>query len=198
MEVRYPYESVYIFENTKAQLVKIGMTTDSIANRLNDINDKWLNRQVTCQICGGRYVNIKGYVPPHVVSGIKCPGGLKLPLEENVSIAETYLENMMSQRDKLSGIEKGSITRKIITLEERIEKYLNYQKVGLWNFSVAFITKQAELVELHTHKFLEECRVKEAPIGEVFYCTVIEASKSVEKALSQLGLLQSAKKQTQL
>ena len=86
--------AVYIFENSKVQRVKFGMTIINVADRLNDVNDMWLERKVTCQICGGRLVNIKGYVPLHVVIGIGCPGGIKLPLEEDVSLAESHLENL--------------------------------------------------------------------------------------------------------
>ncbi len=195
---RYLYGAVYIFENIKAQRVKIGMTTDSIANRLNDINDIWLDRKVTCQICGIRLVNLHGYVPPHVVSGKKCPGGLKLPLEEDVSIAETFLENMMSQVDQLSGSEKGSFIKRINTLEVRIENYLNYRKEGMWEFSIAFLTENAEDVELRSHEILAESLDKKSPIGEVFCCSVSEAANAVEKALIERESLHLAKKITKL
>ena len=76
----YPHGAVYIFENTKAQRVKVGMTAigaNDVANRLSDVNDMWLERKVTCQICGRRCVNIGGHVPHHVgnVPGNDCPGG---------------------------------------------------------------------------------------------------------------------------
>jgi hypothetical protein len=75
VEFRHLCGAVYIFENSKAQRVKVGMTINFVADRLSVINDMWLERKVTCQICGGRLFNIGGHVPQHVVSGIGCPGG---------------------------------------------------------------------------------------------------------------------------
>jgi hypothetical protein len=65
----YPHGAVYIFENTEAKRVKVGMTAigvNDVADRLKDVNDMWLERKVTCQICGRRCVNVGGHVPPHV------------------------------------------------------------------------------------------------------------------------------------
>ncbi len=76
-------DAVYIFENPKAQRVKVGVTCN-VAERLRHFNDLWLGRKVTCQICAGRYVKIGRVVPPHRVSGRGCPGGGKLPIEEDV------------------------------------------------------------------------------------------------------------------
>ena len=98
----YPHGAVYIFENTKAQRVKVGMTAigaNDVANRLSDVNDMWLERKVTCQICGRRCVNIGGHVPHHVgnVPGNDCPGGNALPLEKDVAVAESLLESMKNR-----------------------------------------------------------------------------------------------------
>jgi hypothetical protein len=51
VEFRYLHGAVYIFENTNTQRVKVGMTINNVADRLRDVNDKWLGRKVTCQIC---------------------------------------------------------------------------------------------------------------------------------------------------
>lgn len=199
VEFRYLRGSVYIFENSKAQRVKVGMTTNNVAGRLSDVNDMWLERKVACQICGGRLLNIGGHVPKHVVSGRGCPGGNALPLEKDVTLAESHLENMKYRHSKLSGSEKGSATRIIKTLEKRIGLYRHYNgTVGVWQFSTAFYTECAEQVELLSHEILAECLDKVAPFGEVFCCSVSEATKAVETALSQLGLLHSAMKVTQL
>jgi hypothetical protein len=196
---QFLFGAVYIFENAEAQRIKIGMTNSNITDRLSEVNDKWLERKVTCPICGGRLVNIKGYVPPNVVSGGRCPGGLKLPLEEDLSVAESYLENMKNRLNKLSGTEKGSMTRKINTLEKRLENYRNYDnKIGKWQFNSAFFTDSAGRVELLSHKILANSLDKAAPIGEVFCCSVLEANEAIETALRQLGLLNKARKVTQL
>src|SRR5438128_147543 len=197
IEFRYLHGAVYIFENAKAQRVKVGMTINNVVERLSDVNDMWLERKVTCQICGGRLVNIGGHVPQHVVSGKGCPGGNGLPLERDAALAESHLENMKSFLSELSGSQKGSITRRITTLAKRIELYRHYERaVGVWQLSTAFYTECAEQVELLSHEILAERLDREAPFGEVFCCSVSEATEAVETALSQLGLLDSAKKET--
>jgi hypothetical protein len=199
VEFRYLHGVVYIFENTKARRVKVGVTTSSVVSRLGDVNDMWLGRKVTCQICGGRLVNIGGHVPQHVVSGRGCPGARALPLEKDVALAESHLENMKYRHSALSGSEKGSVTKIIKTLEKRIGLYRYYVRpVGMWQFSTAFYTECAEQVELLSHEILAERLDKVAPFGEVFCCSVSEATEAVETALSQLGLLHSARKKTQL
>jgi len=196
---RYLHGAVYIFENSKAQRVKVGMTINNIAGRLDDVNDMWQERKVTCQICGGRLLRIGWRVPQHVVSGISCLGGTESPLEADIALAESHLQNMKNRLNELSSSEKGSVTRKIKNLERRIGLYRHYDRpVGRWQFSTAFYTECAEQVELLSHKFLAERLDKLAPFGEVFCSSVSEATEAVESALSQLGLLHSARKETQL
>jgi DNA-directed RNA polymerase subunit RPC12/RpoP len=200
IEFRYLRGAVYIFENSKAQRVKVGMTINCVVDRLRDVNDKWLEQKVTCQICGGRrLINSRGLVPQHVVSGRGCPGGNALPLEKDVELAESYLDNMKIRLSKLSGSEKGSASRIVKNLEKRIERYRNYNRpVGEWQFRIAFYTECAEQVELLSHKILEDHLDEMAPFGEVFCCSVPVATEAVETVLSQLGLLHSARKETQL
>ncbi|HLD14219.1 MAG TPA: hypothetical protein VJB18_05830 [Burkholderiales bacterium] len=198
----YPHGAVYIFENSKAQRVKVGMTgigVNNVDDRLRDVNDTWLERKVTCQICGGRLVNIGGLVPQHVKSGIRCPGGRALPLEKDVALAETYLEKVKNRLSELTDSEKGSATRIVNTLKKRIEKYRHHNRpAGEWQFRVAFYTEGVAEIELLTHKILAERLDKLAPFGEVFCCSVSEATEAVETALSRLGLLHSVRKETQL
>lgn len=199
VEFRYLHGAVYIFENSKAQRVKVGMSTNNVVDRLGDANDKWLERKVTCQICGGRLVNSGGYVPHHVKSGIPCLGGRDLPIEKDASLAEAHLESIKSNLNELSGSEKGSATRVINNLEKRINKYrLHTPPVGEWQCKIIFYTERAEQVELLSHKILEEHLDKLAPFGEVFCCSVTEAAAAVETVLSQLGLLHSARKEPYL
>ena len=194
VEFRYQYGAVYVFENVKSRRVKVGMTINNVAGRLSDVNDMWLERKVTCQICGRRLVNTGGRVPQH-----GCPGGNTLPLEKDVALAESHLENMKNRLSKLSGSKKGSVTRKIKTLEKRIGLYRHYDRpVGVWQFSAAFYTECAEQVELLSHKILADRLDKVAPFGEVFCCSVSEATEAVETVLNQLGLLHSARKETKL
>lgn len=198
----YPHGTVYIIENSKAQRVKVGMTgigLNNVVDRLRDVNDMWLERKVSCQICGGHLVNVGGRVPHHVVSGKGCPGGAALPLEKNVAMAESYLENLKCRFSELSGTEKGSVSRKIKTLEKRIERYRHYDRpAGEWQFRVAFYTEGVAEVESRAHIILEKHLDTLAPFGEVFRCSVSEATEAVETALSELGLLHSARKQTKL
>jgi len=200
VEFRYLYGAVYILVNSKAQRVKVGMTINNVTDRLISFNDMWLNRKVTCQICGERrLVNKKGHIPHHVVSGNGCPGGNALPLEKDATLAESYLEYMKNHQSKLSGNEKGSATRIVNNLEKRIEKYRHYNRImGEWQLGVVFYTKCAEQVELLSHKILEEHLDKQAPFGEVFCCSLSVATEAVESVLSQLGLLHSARKELKL
>jgi hypothetical protein len=198
----YPHGAVYILENSKAQRVKVGMTNigiNDVVDRLRDINDMWLERKVTCQVCGGRLVNIMGLVPQHFKSGKGCSGGNVLPLEKDVALAESHLENIKNRLSELSGNEKGSATRMVNTLERRIEKYRhNNRPLGEWQFRVAFYVDGVAEVESLSHKILAEHLDTLAPFGEVFCCSASEAAEAVETALSQLGLSHSARKETQL
>jgi hypothetical protein len=197
-EFRYLKGSVYIFENSNAQRVKVGMTINNVVDRLSAVNDMWHERKVTCQICGGRrLVNMEGFVPQHEVCGTRCSGGNALPFEKDVKLAESYLEKLKKCLSELTGNEKGSTTRKIKTLKKRIELYRHYRwSEGLWQLKTVFFTDCAEQVELLSHEILSERLDKAAPFGEVFCCSVSEATEAVEKALSQLGLLPLAKKET--
>jgi hypothetical protein len=194
--------AVYVLENPMAQRVKVGMTAigvNDVGDRLRDVNDMWLERKVTCQICGKRSVNIGGHVPRHVVSGHACPGGNALPLEKNIELAEARLENLTRALGALSGVEKGSATRQIRTLERRIEKYRDHKcPDGEWHFRIAFYMEGSAEVERRSHALLAKHLDRAAPFGEVFCCSAIEATEAVETALSQLGLLHSARRRTQL
>ena len=196
IEFRYLHGAVYVFENAKAQRVKVGMTINNVVDRLGHVNDMWLGRKVTCQVCGVRLVSIGGHVPQHGGSGRGCPGGNALPLERDMALAESHLQNMTNLLSELSGSEKGSVTRRIRTLAKRIGSYRQYERtVGVWQLSTAFYTECAEQVELLSHEILAERLDREAPFGEVFCCPVSEATEAVEAALSQLGLLASARKE---
>jgi hypothetical protein len=195
-EFRDLYGAVYILENSVAKRVKVGMTTNSIEGRLKDVNYKWLEVSATCQICGGRrMVDSSGYIPQHVLSGVRCLGSDALPLERGYELSQTYLLNLRASVHELTGSEKGSAVRRINTLQKRIEFLRNQgQPVGQWEFRTAFYTKSAERVELLAHALLAESLDKLAPFGEVFCCSVSQASDAVEAALSQLGLSQSARR----
>lgn len=197
VKLRYPHGTVYILENAKARRVKIGMTINNVVDRLRDVNDKWLAIKGTCQVCGGRrLVNRHGLMPQHLVSGRDCPGGNTLPLEKDVVIAESHLKSMKRSLCELSGSKKGSVTRKIKNIEKRIGLYKHcIRPEGDWEFSTAYYTECAEQVESFSHEILSERLDRLAPFGEVFCCSVPEASEAVESALSQLGLLQSARKE---
>jgi hypothetical protein len=112
----YPRGIVYVFENSQVKRVKVGMTgigVNSVSDRLRDGNDMWLERKVTCQICGGRLVNVGGFVPNHVAVAKNCLGGAAPPLERDVGLAASYLESMRSRSIELHGTERGSIVRRL-------------------------------------------------------------------------------------
>ncbi len=205
----FQHGAVYILENPESQRVKVGMTINNIVDRLSAINDMWLERTITCQVCGVRILKTGKYVSPHDKQkgsvhqydpiGEGCPGGNELPIERDVALAEAHLEDLKNRHDELSGAEKGSNTKRIKTLEKRIEKYRHYTgPVGEWQFKIAFYTECVERVEKLSHEILHEYLDEQAPFGEVFYCTMSVAIEAVEAALSELGLLHTARKETQL
>ena len=196
--------AVYIFENSEAQRVKVGMTINQPVDRLRSINDMWTQFKATCQICGGRrLINLpNGLIPthitsgPHNTSGHNCAGSLKPPLERDVSIAESYLGDLKLRHSSSTSTEKGSLTRMIKNLEKRIELYRHLElPVGKWQIGVVFYTDNADAVESLTHQILAKHLDQKAPFGEVFCCSVSEATEAVEQALSRLDLLCSARKE---
>lgn len=195
---RYHRDAVYIFENVRACRVKVGMTCGDVYLRLSDVGRKWSGRKPTCQICGSRRISGRdGLFPEHVVSGRSCLGGHKLPLEKDVSVAESYLQSLMQTLPELSGSEKRSAARQIKTLEKRIEQFRNYkQPEGMWHFGVAYYTDSAGEVESLSHEVLSEHLDAHAPLGEVFCCSLPEAVAAVESVLSKLNLLGAVTKET--
>lgn len=197
IEFSYNFGAIYIFENIKEERIKIGFTSNAhdISSRLNDINDKWSDIQVRCQICGTHIVRFGFITPRHPRIGNECPGSNQLPLELDVSFAESHLQELKKNVQSLSGSEKGSLTRRIKTLENRIELYRDYQpKTGIWKFRVAYISENAKKVESLTHEILVNDLDGKAPIGEIFCCTLLEATEAVKTSLNKLGLLERARK----
>ena len=186
-------EAVYIFENKKAKLVKVGIThlwTTSVKDRLIDLNNQWSEKKVTCQICGyKRYIDASGLIKKHIVSGRICPGGNEPPLEKNTSLAQKYLHDLNVEKRSACGNEKSSITRKVNTIKRRI-KIFEQQEVLVGKFSIntVFYTESAEIVEQVSHKILADKFFKYSRLGEVFHCSVLDAVEAVESALNQLGL----------
>lgn len=199
VEFRKMYGAVYILENPEAQRVKVGMTSNDVGLRLRVVNDMWLGRRGTCQICGGRLNIVGGRVPRHPRYSSPCPGGDALPLEKEVALAETHLGKMKNRLAELSGDEKASATRRIKTLERRIGIHRRQAlAVGIWQLGATVYTECAEQVELLTHEILAD-RLDEAVLfGEVFCCSVREAKEAIENALAQLGLTGSATRNTRL
>jgi len=198
----YPQGAVYILENSEARRVKIGMTgigVNDVVDRLRDVNDIWLGRKVTCQVCGKHTVNIDGNVPRHFECGNACPGGNALPFEKDVAIAQLHLEGLRGQYSKLFGARKAAVTRRIQSAEKRIERWKRYTgPVGAWQFRLAFYVEGPAEVESLSHKMLADHLDRAAPFGEVFCCSVEVATEAVEKALGEIGVLHSARKETEL
>lgn len=186
---------IYIFENQQACKIKVGITFDDIGGRLKDLNRKWLDYKVTCQVCGVSLQNRNGFISFHVQSGIKCPGGGELPLENDVSIAIEHLKSLKNLHQYLTGAAKGSNTRRMKTLEKRIMFYKNYKpRVGSWEYSCSYYTKKFDQVESLTHDILKRNLDRNEQIGEIFDCSMKKADEAIELALSKLGMLDSAEK----
>lgn len=199
-DFRHMHGAVYIFENAEARRVKVGMTinaTTKITDRLEDVNNIWTGYKAMCQICGSRrFINKKGLIPKHIVSGKDCPGGNSLPIEKDTALSESYLADIKERYSSFSGSEKGSFTRIFNNLEKRIAKYRHKSiPVGTWMLKVAYYTECAEEIELLSHKLLDERLDCKAPLGEIFNCSVLEASVAVETVLEQKGLLIGARKE---
>lgn len=194
---RHHFGAVYIFENVHAQRVKIGVTTGSVDDRLRDVHDKWRGLKITCQICGGRRLPSRSWLmPKHTVSGRRCAGEDKLPLEKDCGIAKSHLEDLKSELVKSSGSEKSSIVRKINALERRIALYSDYVRPqGRWDICITYRTDCAEQVEKLSHELLAQFLDKDAPIGEVFSCSVGQASNAIESALMRLNLFEGVIKE---
>ena len=190
----YPHQpllgAVYILDNAKAQRVKVGTTVNNPDARLTDVNDKWLGLKATCQICAARRIVMGDkQFPKH---GHFCEGGNALPLEKDATLAKSHLAHM--KRLRASG--NGSVTRQINNLEKKIRLYQHYQQPrAMWQLNTTFYTEYAESVELLSHKVLADHLDKLAPIGEVFNCSVAEASEAIESVLSELGLFEAARKE---
>ena len=190
--------TVYIFENPDAERVKVGVT-HGLGDRLAALNDVWSGRTVTCQICGGRLNSIGRPIRPHKGNGRQCPGGYAPPLERDVTLAEELLEDLKGQLSELSGSRRGSVTRRIGTLEMRIERFRDYKwPAGTWQSHTEFVTERAEEVEKLAHEILGDRLDETAPLGEIFCCSPDEAFEAVEGALGRLGLLDSAWRETRL
>ena len=181
--------AVYIFENAKAQRVKIGTTINNVDARLMDVNDKWLGLKATCQICAARRIVMGDKkFPEH---GHFCEGGNALPLEKDATLTKSYLAHMK----RLSSSGDKSVTRQINNLEKKIQLYRHYQQpLAMWQLNTTFYTEDAAHVELRSHEVLADYLDKLAPIGEVFSCSVAEASAAIESVLSELGLFEAVRK----
>lgn len=104
--------SIYIFENEKAHRVKIGVTINNVALRLRDVNAVWLDKKVTCQICGSRRLaNELGLFPIHAISGHTCPGSQYLPLEKETALAECYLNTLMNGVEDFMPRQQGTVIK---------------------------------------------------------------------------------------
>ena len=63
-----------------------------------------------------------------------------------------------------------------------------------WKYKQAYETKNYQEVEKLSHKYLKDYKDTDAPIGEVFKCSVDIAIKAIEDALKDLGLFDDAVK----
>jgi len=200
--------TVYILENKVAQRVKVGTTNNTTQERLRAIRANWHGLSATCQVCGTRrditgnarfnhedcrmtivipkHPN-KGTHATHPHSPFKCLGSGAPPLEVDTSLAERYLSDLRANHSSLSGSERSSNTKLINALETRIGRYKGMgQAEGDWVIAREF-RGSGENVERLAHEILKDALDTDAPIGEVFKCSVAEAVSAVEEAIGRLG-----------
>ena len=200
--------TVYILENKVAQRVKVGTTNNTTQERLRAIRANWHGLSATCQVCGTRRgitgnarfnhedCHMSVVMPKHPSNGthathpdsrFNCLGSGALPIELDTSLAEKYLSDLKTNHSSLSGSEKSSNTKMINTLEARIGRYKALgQAEGDWVIAREF-KESGENVERLAHEILKGTLDTDAPIGEVFKCSVEEAVSAVEEAIGRLG-----------
>ena len=200
--------TVYVLENKLAQRVKVGTTNNTTQERLRAIRANWHGLSATCQVCGTKRditsnarfshedCHMSVVMPEHPSNGthathpdshFKCLGSAASPLELDTSVAETYLSDLKTNHSSLSGTEKSSNTKMINTLEARIGRYRAMgQAKGDWVIAREF-RGSGENVERLAHEILKDALDTDAPIGEVFKCSVAEAVSAVEEAIGRLG-----------
>ena len=201
--------TVYILENKEAQRVKVGMTSNTTEERLRAIRANWQGLSATCQVCGTKRditgnarfnhenCHMSVVMPKHPSNGthathpdsrFKCLGSGALPLELDTSLAEKYLSDLKTNHSSLSGSEKSSNTKMINTLEARIGRYKALgRSEGDWVIAREF-KGSGENVERLAHEILKNALDTDAPIGEVFKCSVAEAVGAVKEAIRRQGL----------
>jgi hypothetical protein len=127
---------------------------------------------------------------------INCEGGNALPLERDVSISKSYLKTLEKRYTRLTGIEKGTVARNIKTQKRRLEIFDHRTPPsGIFYLNTVCYTDFAEKVEKAAHKYLHKYLDDNAPMGEVFSCSVAKATLAVELALADLGLLSAVRKE---
>ena len=76
-------------------------------------------------------------------------------------------------------------------------EYFNGDKnlpLSFWQYRCSFKTSHFVEVEQLAHKYLNEYLDKEAPIGEIFNCSVDKAINAVEDALMDLNMFEEAER----
>jgi len=178
--------SVYVLVNPEAQRVKIGVTINKVEDRLRDVNDMWLGRKGSCQVCATRLVLFRNRVPPH---GRGCKGAYLPALETDSTLSAKRLAYMKSRLESLPGVERAAVRQKIRRLERVLASSPHSTRVvGSWSAAAAVETECAEAVERLAHSFVADRLDRTAPIGEVFACSVAEAVDAIHRARVELGL----------
>jgi hypothetical protein len=108
------------------------------------------------------------------------------------------LFNIKTNRVKV-GMTGGAVMQRIREINRTNPdiEYFNGDKnlpLSFWQYRYSFKTSDFVEVEKLAHKYLNEYLDKEAPIGEVFNCSVDKAINAVEDALKDLDLLEQAER----
>lgn len=176
---------IYILENTEAQRVKVGCTTNNPVLRVEDMNDLWSGRRGICQVCGARrLVGPDNLMPKHGIGIDDCFGVGFLPIALDTEIAEAHLRDLEQEIRLSTGAAKGSATRQANKLRERIGMYKNKGKlVGIWKLVDSYDALEIEEIEKRVHELLSHHLDLSAPFGEIFRCSPDEAKEAIEEVL---------------
>jgi hypothetical protein len=183
---------VYILYNKEAKRVKVGMTINNVVTtRQRYINRQWWCQKGRCQICGKSFFTINGHIPYHRFMGKECLGSHSLCLERDTLLGQSHLQIQKFLICNKKKEERHFTLDFIRGLRRRITTYKHYQRPfeGSFELKVIFKTMDYDLVEKQTHKLLIKYLDSEAPLGEVYNCSVRIAEKAITTVLSQLNLL---------
>lgn len=89
------------------------------------------------------------------------------------------------------GITINDPTQRLRALIKIDPEYYNNDKrlpLATWSVVDFYLTEKYTQVEELAHKYLDKHLVKDAPMGEIFNCSVEQGIKAIEDAMKELGV----------